>query len=307
MSIALRWRRQPLVLLSGALCDAALWRHQIAGLSDIADVRVGDLTRDDSVGSMAARVLASQPKHFALAGISLGGYVALEVMRRAPERVTRLALLDTTARPEEQSEGTAEEPQGTDTAGRPGSASALGQVGLFTTLLVHPKRLADRRLSTILGAMAERVGRKAFQRQQRAVRARPDSRAGLAAIACPTLLLCGRQDPLAPPALHEEMVAAIPGAVVVEIAAPLALERPEAVRRRPALAARGYREREEACGFETHASLRPRSQADGACLAMDRNPMWPASCEVLRLVWTGGRCGRHRAFVEARTRGYPRS
>ena len=137
-SIALRWRRQPLVLLSGALCDAALWRHQIAGLSDIADIRVGDLTRDDSVGSMAARVLASQPKHFALAGISLGGYVALEIMRRAPERVTRLALLDTTARPEEQSEGTAEEPPGIEPAGRQGGPAALGQVGLFTTLLVHP-------------------------------------------------------------------------------------------------------------------------------------------------------------------------
>ena len=105
-------------------------------------------------------------------------------------------------------------------------------MGLFTTLLVHPKRLADRRLSTILGAMAERVGRKAFQRQQRAIRARPDSRAGLAAIACPTLLLCGRQDPLAPPALHEEMAAAIPGAelVVVEDCGHLSpLEQPEAV------------------------------------------------------------------------------
>ena len=173
-----------------------------------------------------------QPKHFALAGISLGGYVALEIMRRAPERVTRLALLDTTARPEEQSEATAEEPQGTATAGRQGGPPALGQVGLFTTLLVHPKRLADRRLSTILGAMAERVGRKAFQRQQRAIRARPDSRAGLAAIACPTLLLCGRQDPLAPPDLHEEMAAAIPGAelVVVEDCGHLSpLEQPEAV------------------------------------------------------------------------------
>ena len=232
VSIALRWRRQPLVLLSGALCDAALWRHQIAGLSDIADIRVGDLTRNDSVGSMAARVLASQPKHFALAGISLGGYVALEIMRRAPERVTRLALLDTTARPEEQSEGIGEELPGSEGAGRQSGPAALGQVGLFTTLLVHPKRLADRRLSTILGAMAERVGRKAFQRQQRAVRARPDSRAGLAAIACPTLLLCGRQDPLAPPALHEEMAAAIPGAelVVVEDCGHLSpLEQPEAV------------------------------------------------------------------------------
>src|SRR5262249_50382400 len=80
--------------------------------------------------------------------------------------------------------------------------------------LVHPKRLADRRLSTILGAMAERVGRKAFLRQQRAAIARPDSRPLLSAIHCPTLILCGRQDSLAPPTLHEEMALAITGAVL---------------------------------------------------------------------------------------------
>jgi len=175
---------------------------------------------------MAARVLAGAPPSFALAGISLGGYVALEIMRRTPERVTRLALLDTSARPEE--EGAMEG----NPAERDGSAAGLGQVGLMTTLLVHPKRLADRRLSTILGAMAERVGRKAFLRQQRAIRARPDSRAGLAAIACPTLLICGRQDPLASPAVHEEMAAAIPGAelLVIEECGHLSpLEQPEEV------------------------------------------------------------------------------
>ena len=226
MSLALRWRRLPLVLLSGALCDAALWRHQIAGLSDIADVRVGDLTRDDSVGAMAARVLAGAPSRFALAGISLGGYVALEIMRRAPERVTRLALLDTTARPEEEASAAG------NPAARDAGVAGLGQVGLLTTLLVHPKRLADRRLATILGAMAERVGRKAFLRQQRASRSRPDSRADLAAIVCPTLLICGRQDPLAPPALHEEMATAIPGAelLIIEECGHLPpLEQPEEV------------------------------------------------------------------------------
>lgn len=231
MSLGLRWRKTPLLLLPGALCDAALWRHQIAALSNIADIRVGDLTRDDSVGAMAARVLAGAPPSFALAGISLGGYVALEIMRRAPERVTRLALLDTSARPEE--EGTVDGNPAERDGGATGLGKAgLGQVGLMTTLLVHPKRLADRRLATILGAMAERVGRKAFLRQQRAVRARPDSRAGLAAIACPTLLICGRQDSLAPPALHEEMAAAISGAdllIIDECGHLSPLEQPEEV------------------------------------------------------------------------------
>jgi pimeloyl-ACP methyl ester carboxylesterase len=226
VTTSLRWRRQTLVLLSGALCDAALWRHQIAGLSDFADVRVADLTRDDSVADMAARTLAGLPQRFAMAGLSLGGYVALEIMRRAPERVTKLALLDTTARPEDKGEEALAEPAAA------GSERRASQVGLFTTLLIHPRRLADRRLSTILGAMAERVGRKAFLRQQRAALRRPDSRPGLADIRCPTLLICGRQDPLAPPALLQEMAAKIPGAqlLVIEDCGHLSpLEQPEAV------------------------------------------------------------------------------
>lgn len=219
-------RRQILALLPGALCDAALWRHQIAGLADIADVRVGDLTRDDSIGAMAARALASLPPRFALAGLSLGGYVALEIMRRAPDRVTRLALLDTSARPE---------PSADVESGIPASiaepARAAGATPM-TTLLVHPMRLGDRRLATILAAMADRVGRKAFLRQQQAILRRPDSWPDLAAIRCPTLLLCGRQDRLAPPALQQEMADAIPGArnVVIEDCGHLSpLERPEMV------------------------------------------------------------------------------
>jgi pimeloyl-ACP methyl ester carboxylesterase len=226
VTLGLRWRRQTLALLSGALCDAALWRHQIAGLSDFADVRVADLTRDDNIAAMAARTLAGLPPQFALAGLSLGGYVALEIMRRAPGRVTKLALLDTTARPGDKGEEAFAEPVTGATERR------AEQVGLFTTLLIHPKRLADRRLSAILGAMAERVGRKAFLRQQRAAVRRPDSRPGLAAIRCPTLLICGRQDPLAPPALLEEMASAIPGAqlLIIEDCGHLSpLEQPEVV------------------------------------------------------------------------------
>ncbi len=219
-------RRQILALLPGALCDAALWRHQIAGLADIADVRVGDLTRDDSIGAMAARALASLPPRFALAGLSLGGYVALEIMRRAPDRVTRLALLDTSARPEPRAEV---EPGIPASIGEPMRAAGATPM---TTLLVHPMRLGDRRLATILAAMADRVGRKAFLRQQQAILRRPDSWPDLAAIRCPTLLLCGRQDRLAPPALQQEMADAIAGArnVVIEDCGHLSpLERPEMV------------------------------------------------------------------------------
>jgi pimeloyl-ACP methyl ester carboxylesterase len=214
-------RRQSLLLLPGALCDAALFRHQIAGLSDIADVRVGDLTRDDSIGAMASRVLAAAPPRFALAGLSLGGYVALEIMRRAPDRVTRLALLGTIAEPDQTADG--------ETAGAPLRA---GGAMPMTSLLVHPMRLGDRRLTVILNAMADRIGRKAFQRQQRASLDRPDSRGDLAAIRCPTLLLSGRQDRLATPEAMESLARTIPGAkqVVIEECGHLSpLERPEAV------------------------------------------------------------------------------
>ncbi len=223
-------RRQSLLLLHGALCDAALFRHQIAGLSDIADVRVGDLLRDSSVGAMAARALAAFPGRFALAGFSLGGYVALEIMRRAPERVSRLALIGTSARaealPENDSSG------GLPTGSPTGSLTRADGALPVTSLLVHPMRLGDRRLTVILAAMAERVGRKAFQRQQQASLHRPDNRENLKSIRCPTLLLTGRQDRLAPPALQEEMARDIEGArqIVIEECGHLSpLERPEAV------------------------------------------------------------------------------
>jgi pimeloyl-ACP methyl ester carboxylesterase len=214
-------RRQSLLLLPGALCDAALFRHQIAGLSDIADVRVGNLLRDSSVAAMAARALAALPGRFALAGFSLGGYVALEILRRAPERVSRLALIGTSAR--------AEAPERDSPASSPNRADGALPV---TSLLVHPMRLSDRRLTVILAAMAERVGRKAFQRQQQASLHRPDSWENLKAIRCPTLLLTGRQDRLAPPALQQQMAQAIEGArqIVIEDCGHLSpLERPEAV------------------------------------------------------------------------------
>ena len=90
--------KQNLVLLPGLLCDAALWHHQSTYLTDLANITIADFTRDDSITGMAEAALATAPERFALAGLSMGGYVAQEIMRRAPERVTKLALLDTSAR-----------------------------------------------------------------------------------------------------------------------------------------------------------------------------------------------------------------
>lgn len=219
---------QTLALLPGLLCDDALWQPQVEGLSDLVGCVVADLTRQDSIAAMAADALAGLPERFALAGLSMGGYVALEILRQAPERVARLALLDTKAR--------ADTPAETQ---RRKDLLALAQRGRFKgvtprllPLLIHADRLQETDLPAAVLAMADRVGAEAFLRQQTAIMGRPDSVASLARIACPTLVLCGRQDALTPLPSSEEMAAAIPGAalVVIEDCGHLAtMERPEAV------------------------------------------------------------------------------
>jgi pimeloyl-ACP methyl ester carboxylesterase len=220
--------KTPLVLLPGLLCDRELWRRQIETLGDVASPWVADLTLDDSMAAMARRVLAAAPPSFALAGLSMGGYCALEIMRQDPARVTRLALLDTGAR--------ADSPD--QTARRHGLIE-LAEKGEFhgvtprlLPLFLHPDRLKDAELTGRVTAMAHRVGKEAFLRQQKAIMGRIDSRPHLARIGCPTLLLCGRQDQLTPPALHQEMASLIPGALldVIEDCGHLsAMERPDAV------------------------------------------------------------------------------
>lgn len=203
----------PLVLLPGLLCDAALWRAQVEGLGTLAAPTIVDLTRDDSLVGMARRALAEAPPSFALAGLSMGGYVAQEVMRQAPERVTRLALLDTSAR--------ADTPE--QTARRRGLIE-LSEKGEFKgvtprllPLLIHPARHEDKPLTDLVMGMAERVGKEAFLRQQKAIMGRPDGREDLRRIACPTLVLCGRQDALTPLALHEEIAGLVAGAKLVVV------------------------------------------------------------------------------------------
>lgn len=217
----------PLILLPGLLCDDALWSHQTRYLSDIADITVADLTGRDSVSALAANVLAKTPPRFALAGLSMGGYVALEIVRQAPERVTKLALIDTNARSD------------TDEQRRKRrELMALAERGEFRDVtprllpvLVHRDRTDDAELTGEVIAMADRVGRDAFLRQQRLIMDRPDSRPMLPSISCPTLVLCGRQDAISTLEMHAEMADAIPGArlAVVEECGHLAsLERPHA-------------------------------------------------------------------------------
>ncbi|MEK9662408.1 MAG: alpha/beta fold hydrolase, partial [Alphaproteobacteria bacterium] len=194
--------------MPGLLCDADLWAHQSAHLADIADIRVVDVTRQDSVAGMAEAVLAEAPSTFALAGLSMGGYVAHAIMAQAPERVSRLALLDTSA--------IADSPEALV---RRKALIEMSKVGRFRgvtdrllPVLVHPDRLVDFELTDRIKKMAEHVGAEAFLCQQMAIMGRPDRREQIRGYALPTLVLCGREDALTPLALHEEMAAAIPGA-----------------------------------------------------------------------------------------------
>jgi pimeloyl-ACP methyl ester carboxylesterase len=204
----------PLVLLPGLLTDARLWQPQIERLGARVEPWVADLTRDDSIAAMAARVLREAPfERFALAGLSMGGYVAFELMRQAPQRVERLALLDTQARPDT--------PEATE---RRLALIELADKGRFSgvsdrlmPLLLHASRLSEPRLTELVKSMARGVGKDAFVRQQKAIMERPDSRPSLAAIACPTLVLCGDRDLLTPLDRHEAIARGIPAATLVVV------------------------------------------------------------------------------------------
>ena len=220
-------RPRHIILLPGLLCDSALWRHQVEHLKDIIEVTVGDITQDNAIPAMARRILDSAPPTFALAGLSLGGYVAQEIMRQAPERVERLALCDTNAR--------------ADTDEQRSSRAALielAEIGSFKGVtprllprLIHPSRMEDPTVAGVVMEMAERVGQQAFKRQQEAMMGRKDGRGDLEAIGVPTLILAGRQDLLSTSEMQEEMRERIPTVklVLVEDCGHLApLERPYA-------------------------------------------------------------------------------
>ena len=183
----------PTVFLPGLICDAELWRGVTEGLRAIAAPMVADLTLDDSVKAMAARTLAAAPERFNLVGLSMGGYVAFEIMRQAPERVERLALMATSALADSP-ETVANRRAG---MAQIGEGKFLGVAGSLLPKLVHPDRV-DGPVGNVVKAMAERVGGEAYLRQQEAIIGRPDSRATLATIGVPTVMLVGEDDVLTP-------------------------------------------------------------------------------------------------------------
>lgn len=197
-----------LVLLPGLICDERLWRDVISGLDCRA--MVADLTKDDSIAAMAARTLAAAPARFALAGLSMGGYVALEIMRQAPGRVTHLALLDTSARPDDEARKETRR-KGIEMV-RQGKFIGVSR-GLLASLIAPQHMGTD--VARDVQAMSERVGQAAYVTQQVAIMGRVDSRPGLGAIAAPVLVGVGEMDKLTPPELAEEMAAGIMGAELV--------------------------------------------------------------------------------------------
>lgn len=220
--------KQKLVFVPGLLCNGALWAHQIVYLKDIADIVVADTLHDDSVDVMAERLLDAVEGSFSLAGLSMGGYVAQAVMRLAPDRVDRLALLDTSARADSQEQHR-----------RRRGLIQLAKMGKFKgvtprllPMLIHPDRMKDDDLTGAVMEMASEVGQEAFVRQQTAIIDRPDNVAALSRITVPSMVICGRQDEITPLHLSEELAGGIPGArlcIIEECGHLSSMERPHAV------------------------------------------------------------------------------
>ena len=198
------------LFLPGMLCDANQFGRQATDLAELTKVEIADLSRSDSIAAMAADALGQvRSERFAIVGLSLGGYVALEIMRQAPQRVSALALLDTSARPDTP-EATAKRQE----LMRRAEDDFPGVIETLIPLLSHPSMVDQPEVRGVIQSMAMSLGKDAFLRQERAIIGRPDSRPGLGRIGVPTLVLCGHDDQITPIAVHEELAAAIPGAVL---------------------------------------------------------------------------------------------
>lgn len=197
----------PLVLLPGLLNDHRLWSHARATFAASREVLIPDLSQDSSIAAMAERVLQQAPPRFALAALSMGGYVAFEILRRAPQRVERLALLDTMARPDEPNRARVRR----GLLELAGLGKFKGVTPQLLPRLMHARSL-DGDVPQVVMDMADAIGREGFIRQQQAIIERADYQPLLAAIRVPTLVLFGAQDEITPLAEARFMHEAIAGA-----------------------------------------------------------------------------------------------
>ena len=221
----------PIVLVPGLLTSPRLFSEQLPALWRHGPVTIADNTRDDTIAAIASRILADAPPRFALAGLSMGGYISFEIVRRVPDRVDRLALLDTSARPDTP-----------ELTRRRQAQIAMARGGRFAEvadqqfpLLIHPSRHGDPSARELVRLMADETGPDAFIRQQQAIMGRVDSRPGLGAIDRPTLVLVGDSDQLTPPELSAEIAGSIPGSRLVVVAGAghlTTLDQPDQVTRR---------------------------------------------------------------------------
>jgi pimeloyl-ACP methyl ester carboxylesterase len=198
----------PVVLIPGLLASARMYARQVPQLWRAGPVMIADHTRDDSMSGIARRIFSAAPARFALVGLSMGGYIAFEMLRQGPERIAKVALLDTSAR--------ADAPE--QSAMRRAQMTLASQGRLAEVVeqqfprLVHRARRADAALREVFTLMAEEVGAAGFVRQQTAIIGRSDSRPMLGGIRCPALVVVGEGDELTPPEHAAEIAAGIPGA-----------------------------------------------------------------------------------------------
>ena len=200
-----------LILVPGLLCDELVWKHQLLAFADSHAVVVPEVSGEASLGAMAERILDAAPPRFAIAGHSLGGRITLEVARLASERLTHVGLFDTGVGPV----GAGEEASRMELVHLAETAGLAAVAKVWLPPMVHPARRGDASVLAPLEAMIAGRSAASFRRQQQALLSRPNGRPVLSTLCCPTLVLTGREDEWSPPAQHQAIAAAIPGATLV--------------------------------------------------------------------------------------------